>query len=53
MFSVSRGDNFPIVADKELGDVRARLNHLLLNVDGERVHLPQKQRGQGIAASGN
>ena len=45
--------DLPVVADEELGDVRARLNHLFLNVDGERVHLPQKERGQRISASGD
>ena len=34
--------NLPVVADKELSNVRTRLNDLFLDVDGERVHLPEK-----------
>ncbi len=43
--------NLPVVADEKLGNMRARLNHSLLDVDGECVHLPQQQRGHCISAS--
>jgi len=38
----------PVVADKELGNMRARLNHLFLDVDGERVHLSQQSEANAF-----
>src|SRR4029077_21223818 len=32
--------NSPVIADEELGNMGARLNDLLLNIDGECVPLP-------------
>ena len=45
--------NLPIVAHEEFGEIRARLNHVFLDVDGEGVDLPQQQRCQRVAAAGD
>ena len=39
----------PFVAHEKLGDVRARLQHLFLNVDGEGVYLSQQERLDAVA----
>src|SRR5262249_52169982 len=45
------GRYLPIVTGKEFRNVRTRLDHVFLNVDGEGVYLPEEQRRQGIAAA--
>ena len=42
--------NLPFVARKELRDMGALLEGLILNVDAESVHLAQQERSQSIAA---
>ena len=41
----------PIIPRESLGNVRARLDHVLLNVDREGVHLAQQQGRQRVAAA--
>src|SRR5262249_59765637 len=44
---------FEIVRQKKFADCRSRAERVLLKIDGERLHLAEKERGECVPGSGD